>query len=833
MNIGPIWITPTGFLSTATEKVAVSHLSVLATGTSVTYQLISGKLPPGLILNSNGTISGAPDGVLNTTRSTFVVRATDANKSIVDGTFSIDIFGPAAPNWVTTSGYLTVGINSEPYAINNQYVNYQLSAEPFADTSSTLSYFIANGGGQLPPGLSLSGDGVISGFLTDSLVFDGLQAAGGGYDSESFDGYSYDHYADTTSTSIGLPKIYNFRVTASDGISNTASIFKILVLSPPMIQNPTAIPVQWPTQFVCTGTITTASSTITNIVSYNITKRNHGLHSGQWVTINNLTTTTTGLGTGSYYIGVISANTVTLYTDNSLTNIVSVSPSTYLLGSSTFVCTASINSYLVQQNVSYLPPLQFIKGTDLGVIKANNSQDIDVSAYDPYPKDGVVTYTITTTTDVLTQLPPDLSLDSSRGLLYGLVPYQPAYTRTYNLTINATRVATTASGYSTASTYASIYGSVTSTNIFSLAVKGEVESTIAWVTDSNLGSISTGIPSELFVQAKQLNSTYSIKYQQTSGTIPPGLTLERDGTLTGAVNYGSTGTYTFGVVASDVYGLSAISKTFTLNVTQKDTAEYTKIYVCPFLSESQRSLYQDFITNEFTFDPSLMYRYYDSNFGVQNQIKMILEFGIERENLSVYTNALRENFYRKRLYFGDVKVAVAKDSTGTEIYEVVYVDIVDDQVNSNGQSASSIIYNKNNIYYPASVDNMRKQLETIVLPNYSYIGINNDYLPKFMETAQAGSYQLPGYMRIVPLCYTTPGNGAKIVSRINISGFDFKTLDFEIDRLIVESSLDSTTAKYLIFERQSIGDQIPEDNFLFGPDEVELVDQNNDPLQRE
>ena len=127
MNIGPIWITPTGFLSTATEKVAVSHLSVLATGTSVTYQLISGKLPPGLTLNSNGTISGTPDGVLNTTRSTFVVRATDANKSIVDGTFSIDIFGPAAPNWVTTSGYLTVGINSEPYAINNQYVNYQLS----------------------------------------------------------------------------------------------------------------------------------------------------------------------------------------------------------------------------------------------------------------------------------------------------------------------------------------------------------------------------------------------------------------------------------------------------------------------------------------------------------------------------------------------------------------------------------------------------------------------------------------------------------------------------------------------------------------------------------
>jgi hypothetical protein len=94
-----------------------------------------------------------------------------------------------------------------------------------------------------------------------------------------------------------------------------------------------------------------------------------------------------------------------------------------------------------------------------------------------------------------------------------------------------------------------------------------------------------------------------------------------------------------------------------------------------------------------------------------------------------------------------------------------------------------------------------------------------------------------------------PGNGSKIVSRIKISGFDFKQLDFEIDRLIVESSLDSASAKYLIFARQSIGDRIIEDDQLFGPDEIEiefglnvilnllletgefLTDENNNPIE--
>jgi hypothetical protein len=55
-------------------------------------------------------------------------------------------------------------------------------------------------------------------------------------------------------------------------------------------------------------------------------------------------------------------------------------------------------------------------------------------------------------------------------------------------------------------------------------------------------------------------------------------------------------------------------------------------------------------------------------------------------------------------------------------------------------------------------------------------------------------------MRVIPLCYALPGQGDKIISRIKLSGFDFKLLNFEVDRLIVQESLDSTTAKYLMLE---------------------------------
>lgn len=443
-----------------------------------------------------------------------------------------------------------------------------------------------------------------------------------------------------------------------------------------------------------------------------------------------------------------------------------------------------------------LPPLTWNNSTDLGVIRADNNAELRVTATDNEPESGVVSYAVVPGHTLLTSPPQYLKLDTDTGHLYGYVPYQPAVSQTYSITIAATKLFPDNTRFVT-------------TNTFSLVVKGDVDTTLVWETDPDLGSLYTSDVSELSVLARQLNSDYSIKYSVSAGALPAGLTLNHDGTISGRVNTGAAGSYTITIMASDVYTLSSIYQTFTLSVlARQDQSNYTDIYVKPFLSRDKRDYYSGFTNDEHIFDPALIYRPMDANFGVRHQIEMTMEFGIELLDLGQYAQALRHSFYRKRLYFGDVKTAKAVDSmTGDTIYDVVYVDVVDDQVNNSGISVSSVVSINNVAYYPASIDNMRLALSQIILPDQSEIMINPDSLPKFMQSPQITQYSIPmGYVRAIPLCYAKPDQGSKIASRIKSSGFEFNRICFEIDRIIVRNSLDNPGEHYLLFGKNAITD---------------------------
>lgn len=731
MRSGPTWLTPGGFLITATESVFTST-SVEALGDSVSYSLVSGGLPSGLTISSAGVISGSPAPVLNTTSYNFVVRARSLD-GVSDRGFSINVEGAQAPTWSTSSGYtsqidydpevayLKLGPEGENFALDKQWVSYQFSASPTeAPPGTGLTYYISENGGQLPPGLTLSRSGVLSGFLNDNLIFDGTRTDSGGYDEELYDKYSYD-FGLVAEDSIGVPKIYQFRVTASDGVRSSDRFFKILVVSPDMIRTPERIQM-------------------------------------------------------------------------------------------------TLEPGILNTNSDYLPPLQFIRSSDLGVARAENNETFDVSAYNGYPDLGTVEYSVVYSDNRLEQLPDFMSLDSASGTVYGYIPYQPAYTENYQFTITATR------SYN--------FSTVESSATFSLAVKGLVETTIEWVSSSDLGTLYTGITSELAVVARQTSSDYTIKYAQIDGTIPAGLTLERDGSLSGVVEYGTTGTFTFGVRAEDVYGQSAIEREFTLTVADFNEKKYTRMWSRPFLPLEQREIYRNFLADEFTFPQSSMYRFFDPNFGVQSEIKIVLEFGIERRNLADYVPALRENFYRRSFYFGDVKVAFARDSSGNVIYEIVYVDVVDEIINQNGESVGLSFESNNQIYYPSSITNMQTRLEQLALNDSDYINTDEFRLPTFMKTAQPGEYRPAGYMAVIPLCYALPGESSKILSRIRLSKFDFKQFHLDIDRLIVDETLDNSTAKYLAFPRQTITDTIESDSIIYVFDGTPLETDQSVPIER-
>ena len=467
---------------------------------------------------------------------------------------------------------------------------------------------------------------------------------------------------------------------------------------------------------------------------------------------------------------------------------------------------------------------QWLMSSDLGKLRASNHHTIKIEAHDAYPLDGTLVYQLIDNIDEYQILPKGLNFDPSTGYIYGYLQHQAAVERNYEVTIDAVKTVGPSSK--------------TSRQIFTLSVVGEVENTIQWITDSDLGSIETGSISELAVEAMSLNDRNEIRYSLLGGELPEGLELKQDGSIAGSPAYNFTGTYTFTVLARDVYELSDITRQFNVQVIETGNTEYTKIYMKPFLTRDKRRGYLDFTTNQSVFDPKSIFRYFDPNFGIQNEIRIVLEFGIEKLDLERYVSALRENFYRKDFYFGAVKKVIAKKDKDV-VYELIYAEVIDTMINDNNESVSKIVYSGyDSIYYPSSITNMKNRLKEIVTVDNAYIDVNDDLQPRFMKTRQSALEDFLGYIRVIPICYALPGQGDKIISRIKLSGFDFKQFHFEVDRIIIQNPLDHSSAKYLLLERQSINDPLATDDQLFGSDydadtlTVRLDDDNGDPLAR-
>ena len=227
----PVWSTTAGKIATIDEQVAYSLQLEANTSdsTAITYSMIAGSLPAGMQVTTDGLLTGTPAEVAKRTLYTFVVRATAGTK-ITDRTFSLDVQGADTPTFTTASGQLqlddstSVGIY---WVIDGSSVSLQIQASD-SDTRAgqILVYEITQG--SLPPGVTMSKTGLISGIvqLTDDQRF----GARGGYDGsgndDEFDG-TYDRTVDTKSIS----KNFDFIVRVSDGTSFVEQNNSIFVYS--------------------------------------------------------------------------------------------------------------------------------------------------------------------------------------------------------------------------------------------------------------------------------------------------------------------------------------------------------------------------------------------------------------------------------------------------------------------------------------------------------------------------------------------------------------------------------------------------------------------------
>lgn len=250
---------------------------------------------------------------------------------------------------------------------------------------------------------------------------------------------------------------------------------------------------------------------------------------------------------------------------------------------------------------------------------------------------------------------------------------------------------------------------------FTVNILGEVDSTVTWVTKPNLGTIPANRTSYLQLVANTTLAGSNLRYDLVGGKLPNGLTLKRDGEITGKPNQYTTGTtlglttidtrsttfdnstttidrkYTFKVLVRDLFGYSNSIQEFTLNVTDTDDKVYSNVFIKPYLKSSQRTVFNDFINDYTIFTPESIYRPYDENFGLKKDLTTLVYAGIESKKLANFVASTALNHKRKRFVFGELKSAVAKkEGTNEVLYEVVYVEITDPQQPTKGNTAVSI-----------------------------------------------------------------------------------------------------------------------------------------------
>ena len=742
----PVWTTTAGKIATIDEQASFSLQLEANTSdsTTITYSVIAGSLPAGMQVTSTGLLTGTPAEVAKRTLYTFVVRAT-AGTTITDRTFSLDVQGADAPTFTTASGQLRLDDSTSVglyWVIDGSSISFQMQATD-SDTRAGQQLFYEIVQGELPPGITMSISGLISGIveLTDDQRF-GVR---GGYDGSGNED-EFDGTYDRTVTTKSISKNFDFVVRVSDGTS--------------FVEQNNSI-------FVYSADFWRVSNTAITIDKTEID--------------------------GSPLTMDLSANRRPV----------------------------------------------FRTGSDLGTFRHDNAVVVKIDVEDFDPLQGDLEYSIQSGS-----LPTGLNIDINSGEIYGTLARQSAIEVDHNFTVRANRVVSTGVN-------------VFTDQAFTMKVIGEIDIGIAFTTPSTIGTLKADVPSLLSIEAVAEATDRVFSYTKTLGSLPPGITLSNEGNLIGTIDPSdftdSTRSYTFTVSVSDQYQSLATSKEFTIDIDIPFTQTEYGNMTGHATSLIDQNIFYNIAQDNSINGPEYIYRPEDSNFGMKLKPDMLMLSGLEAQTLTAFQQQMEQNHAPKKLYFGDLKTAIAKEGTTTK-YEVVYIEVKDNMVNNDGISVASSINLRNTIskpilgprassmnatadyvdyevttdgglsfstsgskvryanqlsadlgfietVYPNAVANMRSRMKSLGHKEY-------DYLPLWMKTTQAGDLAPLGYVMAVPICYCKPGTSALVKKRIEDKNLKFKNISFIIDRYIVSKSKvatesftgDGSTASFVVDE---------------------------------
>ena len=92
----------------------------------------------------------------------------------------------------------------------------------------------------------------------------------------------------------------------------------------------------------------------------------------------------------------------------------------------------------------------------------------------------------------------------------------------------------------------------------------------------------------------------------------------------------------------------------------------------------------------------------------------------------------------------------------------------------------------------SNIDNMRDNIKATGQSS-------RDFLPLWMRTAQEAGLVELDYRLAVPLVYCKPGTGQTIYENILNTGFDFTSINYDIDRYIIDTTTGKSQEQYIVF----------------------------------
>ena len=627
----PSWVTDSGSLGTIPEgKFYRATLEAYdpdfpSDSSKVKYIKVSGTLPQGIQINTNGTIEGTPvasiqgipTAVAENVISKFSIRVfteketngTISQDRLTDRTFTITVTGQDAPEFITPRGELGKYFDGE-------LINKQIE---FTDTDPGDTAIVKLISGELPPGITVSETGLIYGYIKPVIEIGETSIAG--WENEAWDSLPLQFNTGTIS------KNYSFTLRITDGIDYNLRTFSIYV------------------------GITTADSSAYTVDSDVITADTvtrapfispHQEDLGTFLHNNYFIYDFPGVdynGDILNYAEGISETTDTTFTKAD-TSVIRADYTTSLpSGLELDVDTGVVHGIL----------------PNIGLTEEEYSFSIKV-----YRKDNpLVSNTFNYTMKVIGDINAGVSWNTDT--LLGAIDNGGIST----LMINASATSGTALQYRLKQ------GGVNSKlpqglNLLSSGnIVGKVDYQMFGLVDYNITSDSGNAVDTNLITA------------DTNG----GETITLDG---GKTTIDST--FTFTVEAFSADGGISTFKTFTINVNRTYNLPLHKIRIDALPTEAGRGILDSLLLNQDTIKTELLFRSDDPYFGVATDVSYVHAYGLSPETLNSYIETLEYNHYDKRLILGEIKTAIALDDKNNIRYEVVYSQIVD---NNSGVSLTA------------------------------------------------------------------------------------------------------------------------------------------------